>query len=445
MQMNLLTRGPERWRKKRVAFRALLLLSIVLRFVIPGNAQEFRLFQHTVQVHGFASQGYVYTNHNNWLTMNTSGSGSAEMTDMGLNVSTALTDKLRVGAQVYDRELGRLGQWHPSLDWAFADYRFASWFGVRGGKVKTTLGLYNDTQDLDFLRTFALLPQSIYPTDLRDTTIAHSGGDVYGKFDLPRHAGALSYTVYAGHRSDSMYSGYPYVLTQYGSFFHHYGGLQYGADLRWETPLKGLLLGVSRMDQDIRGDGENSGFPPLQTSKQPKGLLLQAPRMDEGNLAQGQAGWRPVWEKSKQDWTNQFYGQYTRGPLQISSEYRRYFRDQIILSGMAEDLDDIRGWYVAGSYRVCKRLEVGSYYSHYTVSNTFMNPPKDPDLPANHEYDKVITGRVDLNRFWNIKIEGHFIDGFGNAPYPAGFYPQQNPGGFRRNTNGLVIKTGFNF
>ena len=67
--------------------------------------------------------------------------------------------------------MGGLGRWHPSLDWAYATYKFAPWFGIRGGKAKTVMGLYNDTQDLDFLHTFALLPQSIYPTDLRDTPI----------------------------------------------------------------------------------------------------------------------------------------------------------------------------------------------------------------------------------------------------------------------------------
>jgi hypothetical protein len=36
---------------------------------------------------------------------------------MGLNASSQLTDKFRIGAQVYDRNLGQLGQWHPSLDW----------------------------------------------------------------------------------------------------------------------------------------------------------------------------------------------------------------------------------------------------------------------------------------------------------------------------------------
>ena len=84
------------------------------------QAQEFKLFDHTVQVHGFVSQGFVYTNDNNWLTMNTSD-GSAAMTDFALNMSSQLTDKLRVGAQGYDRNLGQLGQYHPSLDWALAD------------------------------------------------------------------------------------------------------------------------------------------------------------------------------------------------------------------------------------------------------------------------------------------------------------------------------------
>src|SRR6202050_209070 len=205
-------------------------------------AQEFKLLDRTVQVHGFVSQGFVYTADNNWLTMNTS-QGSAAFTDFGLNMSSQVTDKFRIGAQGYDRNLGQLGQYHPSLDWAVADYRFESWFGVRGGKGYTPLGLFNATQDEDFLRTFALLPQSVYPTDLRDATIAHLGGDIYGSISLKRRLGDLSYTAYAGHRSDSIYSGFPYLLSQFETIFKSFGGLQYGADLRRSTPPKGLLPG----------------------------------------------------------------------------------------------------------------------------------------------------------------------------------------------------------
>jgi hypothetical protein len=390
-------------------------------------AQEFKVLDRTVQVHGFASQGFVYTNVNNWLTMNTS-QGSAAFTDFGLNMSSQVTDRFRIGAQVYDRNLGQLGQYHPSLDWAVADYRFKSWLGVRGGKVKTTIGLYNDTQDEDFLHTFALLPQSVYPTDLRDATIAHAGADIYGNISLRHRLGVLSYTAYAGHRSDSIYSGYPYYLSSFGADIKSYGGLQYGGDLRWKTPLKGLLIGASRMNEDITGKG--SAINPF----------------DPG------AGLVPYSESSKADWTNQFYGEYTMGRFRIDSEYRRYWRNQELFSGTSESFADVRGWYVSGAYRICKRLQIGSYYSHYTISNivagalsAFYPPATDTNLPANHDYDKVVTGRVDLNKFWNVKVEGHFMDGYGSGPYPNGFYTQVNPGGFAPNTNALVLKTSLTF
>jgi len=65
---------------------------------------------------------------------------------------TALCRQTPRRAQVYDRNLGQLGQWHPSLDWAVADYNFKNWFGIRAGKVKTTMGWCND---LARLRAFA--------------------------------------------------------------------------------------------------------------------------------------------------------------------------------------------------------------------------------------------------------------------------------------------------
>jgi hypothetical protein len=386
--------------------------ALCLFFLVTSlRAQDFTLFHRNVQVHGFASEGIAYTNQNNWLTMNTAGS-PASFTDFGANLSTQLTDRLWVGAQVYDRSLGHLGQWHPSLDWAVVSFKIKPWLAFRGGKVKTTLGLYNDTQDLDFLRTFALLPQSIYPTDLRDATMAHTGGDVYGDIPLKHKLGTLSYTGFAGHRSDSIYSGYPYLLTQFGSHFTTYGGLQYGADLRWTTPITGLMVGASRLDEDISGSGTRQGAP--------------------------------LWERSRQDWMNLFYGRYTRGRFQIDAEARRYYRNQLIISGTSFDIDDVRGWYVSGTYRVSKRISVGSYYSHYTITST-RTPPPDTSLPRNHDFDKVVSARFDVNRFWNVKVEGHFMDGFGADPYPNGFYPQVNPTGFKPNTNALVVKTGVNF
>lgn len=378
-------------------------------------AQSFTIFNRKVQVHGFASQGFVYTDDNNWMTAKTSD-GSFAFTDFGANASVQLTDKFRIGAQFYDRNMGNLGNWHPSLDWGVADYRFTRWLGVRGGKVKTTLGLYNDSQDVDALHTFAFLPQSIYPSDMRDSTIAHTGGDVYGDIDLEKHhLGTISYTGYAGNRQDSKYGGYPYMLSAVPITFNSYGGLQYGGDLRWATPLKGLLVGASRMNEDITGKG-TAAFPGL-----PAG---------------------PYAEHSKEDWTNQFYAQYAVGKLQIDAEQRRYWRDQSILNGMFYVQTDVRGWYVSGAYRVAKKLQLGSYYSRFTVTALQSIAPRTDG----HTYDKVVTARVDINRFTNIKVEGHFMDGAGlSGMYPSGFYAIDNPGGLKPNTKALVIKTGFNF
>jgi len=382
------------------------------------RAQEFRIFDRTVQVHGAVSQGYLDTNQNNWLTMDTSH-GTFEMTDGAINASTSITDKLRIGAQVFDHGYGDLGQGHPELDWADASYRFRRWFGMRGGKVKTVLGLYNDTQDLDFLHPFALLPQSIYPVDMRDSTLAHEGGDVYGDISLKRRMGTLSYTGYAGERHDSMYGGYPYMLLSIPIALSSYGGLQYGADLRWQTPLKGLLAGVSRMNEDITGRGTSTLFGPTPV---------------------------PYEEHSNQDWINQFYGQYTKGRLETESEWRRYWRNQQVFNGLFNVQTDTRGLYIAGAWRFSKWFQAGSYYSRFTLNEPVNTASPQFANDAGHIYDKAVTARFDLNRFTNLKVEGHFMDGYGiPGQYPSGFYTADNAQGLQPTTNALVIRAGMNF
>jgi hypothetical protein len=409
--------------------------------VAPGllYAQfDFKVEERDVQVHSFASQGFAYSNDNNYLTMNTS-QGSFAMTDGGVNVSTQLTDKFRVGGQVYIRDFGRLGQWHPQLDWAYADYRFKDWFGVRGGKVKTVLGLFNDTQDNDSLHTFALLPQSVYPTDLRDSTIGHTGADLYGNVELKR-LGSISYTVFVGHRQDTRYGGYSLMVQDRGINMSTYGGLQYGGDLKWSTPIKNLVLGGSHLIEDVTGTGKT-------TCNQAKASVNCAlwTSLTDGNYK----------EYSNKDYSNYFYGEYTIGNLRLDSEYRRYWRDQAVWNGLWDVWADTRGWYTSAAYRISKRLELGTYYSRFTCKwisgglgpngPTVKPPSLDTSLPGNHIYDKVVTARFDLNRWWNVKLEGHFMDGYGTNQSPDGFYDTSNPQGYKPKTAMLMVRTGWSF
>ncbi len=379
------------------------------------HGQDFKVLDRDVQIHGFASQGFVHTSDNNWLTMYTSHFGSGEFTEFGANASMQVTDQFRIGAQIYDRNLGGIGTWHPALDWAYAQYKWKPWLGIRAGRVKTVVGLYNDTQDLDFLHTFALMPQSIYPIDIRDTSIAHDGGDIFGSIPLGGKRGTLSYTAWGGNRDYSQYGGVAYLIRSDGLNFNSVGGLQYGGDLRWNTPLKGLLVGVSRMNVDNTLN-YSLNEPGIGT------ILLQS--------------------KDNADWTNQYYGQYTWGKLLVDAEYRRSWDDSGT-TGISRFQEDSRGWYFAGSYQILKRVRVGSYYSHY-----FINFPMGgvEQAGTGHDYDKVVSGRVDINRYVNLKIEGHFMDGYGlPGATPNGFYFANNPQGLKPNTNALVVKGGFNF
>ena len=101
-----------------------------------------------IEIHGFATQGFLFSSHNNYLTMQSSA-GSLQWTDGAVSVSDSLNDNLRVGIQLHMYQLGQLGGSNIQVDWASGDYRVNDHLGFRAGKVKTPLGLFNDSQDVD--------------------------------------------------------------------------------------------------------------------------------------------------------------------------------------------------------------------------------------------------------------------------------------------------------
>jgi hypothetical protein len=104
-----------------------------------------------------------------------------------------------------------------------------------------------------------------------------------------------------------------------------------------------------------------------------------------------------------------------------------------------ETWTDNRSVYGSASYRISKRVEIGAYYSRFYGNWTW-----NLNDPANHIFDKVATLRLDLTNHWDLKIEGHFMNGYA-ADSLRGFYIQDNLQGFKPNTNLLVIRTGIQF
>jgi hypothetical protein len=353
-----------------------------------------------IAVHGFVTQGFLFSSSNNYLTMESSD-GSVRWTDGAVNVTDSFADKLRVGIQLHMYQLGQLGGAHLLIDWASGDYRFNDHFGIRAGKVKTPLGLFNDSQDVDAVFLWILLPQGAYPIDNEGFFLSQWGGEVYGGVPVGGRGGKLLYRAYAGHASLDLHGGYIKELADYGlAFTSAPGGLIYGGDLRWETPLRGLTFGSSALVDTLDGSA-------------PGGSVHVPP-----------------------SFVNAEYAQFSRGKFYFAGEYRRQpTLSTVTIGPMAfSNPVDERVWYAMGSYRVTEKIQLGSYYSHFLDKAGYMGQPGD------YSKDWVVSGRYDFNAHFYGKIEDHFLHGNG-----IGFYDSTNPNGLTPNSRMLAAKIGFSF
>jgi len=353
-----------------------------------------------IVVHAYVSQGFLFSSTNNYLSMKSS-EGSPQWTDAAVNISDSLADNLRVGLQLHMYQLGEFGGSNIQVDWASGDYRVNDNFGIRAGKVKTVWGLFNDSQDIDAVFLWILLPQGAYSTDHKSFYLAHIGGDVYGGLSLGKRAGTLHYVAYAGQATIDLNDGYIQTFAQLGlQFTNSLGGKTYGGDLQWETPVRGLIIGSS--GNMLTADGT----APAGSFHSP---ALLTPSM---------------------------YASFTRGKVYLAGEYDRIPINATLTLGSTvfPFVADERTWFAMGSYRLRNNLQVGSYYSH------FVNKSADTTQPANYSKDWVVSGRYDFNAYFYAKIEGHFLHGTA-----LGYYNSTNPNGLAPNSNMLAAKIGFSF
>jgi hypothetical protein len=143
------------------------------------------------QVHGFGSQAYLISEGNNYFGDSTNG--SHDFYEAAVNGSVVLGSGLLASAQVMVRDAGLTDTGKPRLDYALLDWNalqgVSSSAGIRIGRVKNTMGLYNDTRDVIFARPGILLPQSVYydGAGLRGIFFSSDGVQLYGSTTLGRH------------------------------------------------------------------------------------------------------------------------------------------------------------------------------------------------------------------------------------------------------------------
>lgn len=165
--------------------------SIILALLLAASGAAPPALAVEYQLHGFAAQGFTLSEGNDLY--GSSRDGSFDLYELGLNGTVAFSPALIASAQVLMRDAGHTDDEGLRLDYALVDYQFLSGVdgsaGLRLGRVKNPIGLYNETRDMVFTRPGILLPQSVYldGVGIRGLLFSSDGGQVYGSTALGDH------------------------------------------------------------------------------------------------------------------------------------------------------------------------------------------------------------------------------------------------------------------
>lgn len=332
-----------------------------------------------MQLHGWVSQGLMTSTGNNYLANTTDG--SFEFFEAGINVTKELGPDLRTGVQIFAQDLGPIGNYAPIIDWAYVDYRKKPWLGIRAGRFKMPLYLYNERMDADMTRTAVLMPQAVYDQHFRDVLNAVSGADVYGTVDLGS-GGSLDYDAYAGT-----------VFIQPRGANYDLENV-FGTRLIWDAPT---CLRVS-------AHGLYSNF---SASAQ-----LDDAERDQVIAAGGApADWNGVVVESYKNW------KMLGGALECATDRVTVTAEagvwdaeveQTPMLGPPDRYRELRA-YTQADYRVDDRLSTALYLSVYSeLDGTSMSTEDN-----GHQYDLALSARYDITPNWLVKGEAHAIDGYG--------------------------------
>lgn len=369
-----------------------------------AHAWDLKLSEnHTLQFHGFLSQGYLNSSDYNYLG-DTQDGGSFQFNEAGINLNYSPFQRTRIMAQGFTYDIGKVGNYQAILDYASIEYTVNDNFGVRAGRVRRPGGIYNHIQDVDLARTSILLPQGIYDARWRDFRTSVDGLLFFGSFDLGK-AGSLSYELFGGLARLSDRGGIATSTKNSGT-----AALRdiddctmFGSQTWWNTPVNGLRFGVSY--------GYILDFTTHSTV-----IATGQERVGESKIPFGTLSGEYVWDK----WT--FQAEYYSN-RSIGKTY-----NETTGALLAETTSHPAAWYFGVSRRINDWFEVGTYYSEYF--GDWRNKNGNNDAPTAYQKDFALSLRFDPTDWWIFKLEGHVIhgtaqlqDAIGNVANPASNQP----------------------
>ena len=430
---------------KRLISGSIILAGCILALPLAAQGIMDRL-----QIHGFASQGYLKSTSNNFLAED-SKDGCMSYTEATLNVITSPAKNINIGTQLYARDLDREGNLFVTLDWAYGDYRWKDFLGVRAGRTRNPQGLYGKVRDVDMSRIPLLLPQSVYAEQEREMGLAIDGvglygnipvrflGDfdyeaVYGEFNIqdPNNSFFRNQYAIAGEGLVQAMKANPAVVSA------SYRGASdmaleitnvRGLNLRWNTPLPGLMLGTSINQLDFTWDFKANLDLTVLTGDpaSPYFVMPQAVPVGGSYLIS----------------TLNYYWEYQWKAITLAGEYKRFTIDgDDVVDGITSHSSvPNESFYGLANGRVNKWLALGMYYSLFYQNANYRDGSNQVSAgrPAHCGWQKDLcfTTRLDITDNWLMKVEYHRFNGTGQI------YRMYNPEGLKENWDFVAVKSTF--
>jgi hypothetical protein len=393
----------------KIAHFPLLLLACVATAVQAADS-----LPDGVQLHGFASQSVIGTDHNNFFG-NTENSASLGFTELGANISWRINPHVQISAQALSRRAGETDNGDLRIDYATLDLTAyadeTSRYGVYLGKIKNPYGLYNETRDVAFARPSILLPQSIYLDRIRNFALSSVGAGVYAQNSLPLGDLSMQFSAVRPDVSDQESEASFLGKSQTSSF-------------NSKTSYIGRALlerDDGRLKLAVTGIHVNVAYQPgLNDPLQAGGIKLTS------------------WVVS---------GQYNAENWILTSEYSV---NHNVNRGFGAFFPDgsIRGtsYYLQGAYTLTPKWSVLARYDVIIANNKDRNGEAfqaATGLPAYSRFARDWTAGVTYNasRNWQLRGELHHVDGTFWLPYGD----NTNPASTTQNWNMWLLQAAYRF
>ena len=398
-----------------------------------------------IAIHGSISATASYSGTYNYLG-DTRDRLDLNLVDVVLNGTHRFENGLRVGAQIYAFTIDDYNS--LTLDWASLDYSFTPALGVRVGRNKMQFGLYNDSQDLDAIRTFASMPWPAYPKPYRAVTASMDGLTLYGALDMGK-GGSLDYQLFGGAKEtidgDSPFIGGINNLARYDSCEFKRG--VYGGSLFWNTPFDGLRIGYSYLENP-----KNVLDGVVNEMEFMRGSYLALARQVDGAFGTG------TWDNSglfagtsihshAKARLHAFSAEYTHDKWLLAAEYKRRDETDGVITVPAIGVLGLpttntfayhyEQYYGMVTYQATDQIGCGVYYAY---ENTARGSSSSDPLTTSKDWAAAISYAP--NEYWIFKVEGHLVDGR-SLVYSAG--DDNRTSGTDRTWTYLVLKTTFSF